>query len=287
MSEVLLNLFAHASGSDIINTMTTLTHEPIDYNTLTEAVRKPGCGAVALFLGTVRDLTGTEATAFLEYEAYAPMAEKLLAEIEAEVRTRWTVGDVAMVHRLGKLSVGEVSVAVAVSTPHRAECFDAARYAIDTLKARVPIWKKDIAPDGATAWVDASSKGGLAPSRRGACPPFELASGKIGGVAFTELTVSDWPRSVAWYRDGLGLSVVLMDEANRFALLGNLAIKHGTPNPGTTLLHIQVPNLTDALAHLAALGIHPVGELKSSDEGYTRARLIDPDGHGIVLFEMA
>jgi molybdopterin synthase catalytic subunit len=133
--------------------MTSLTHDPIDYHALTEAVRRPGCGAVALFLGTVRDLTGTEVTAFLDYEAYAPMAEKMLAEIEAEVRSRWTVGEVAMVHRLGKLGVGEISVAVAVSTPHRAECFEAARYAIDTLKARVPIWKKDIAPDGAAEWV--------------------------------------------------------------------------------------------------------------------------------------
>jgi molybdopterin synthase catalytic subunit len=133
--------------------MTHLTHDPIDYYALTEAVRRPGCGAVQLFLGTVRDLTGSEVTVYLEYEAYAPMAEKMLAEIEAEVRSRWTVGDVAMVHRLGKLGVGEISVAVAVSTPHRAECYEAGRYAIEALKARVPIWKKDIAPDGTTAWV--------------------------------------------------------------------------------------------------------------------------------------
>ena len=108
----------------------------------------------------------------------------------------------------------------------------------------------------------------------------------VSAVAFTELTVSDWPRSIAWYRDGLGFSVVLLDELNQFALLGNLALKQGTPNPGSTLIHIQVPNLTDALAHLATLGVHPVGELKTSQEGYTRARLTDPDGHGIVLFEM-
>jgi catechol 2,3-dioxygenase-like lactoylglutathione lyase family enzyme len=115
--------------------------------------------------------------------------------------------------------------------------------------------------------------------------------GVVSAVAFTELTVSDWPRSIAWYRDGLGFAVVLLDEVNQFALLGSgankLALKHGKPNPGTTLIHIQVPNLTDALAHLATLGIQPVGELKTSHEGYTRARLTDPDGHGIVLFEMA
>jgi molybdopterin synthase catalytic subunit len=81
------------------------------------------------------------------------MAEKKLAEIEAEVRTRWPVGDVALVHRLGRLAVGEVSVAVAVSCPHRAQAFDAGRYAIDTLKELVPVWKKENAPDGQSDWV--------------------------------------------------------------------------------------------------------------------------------------
>jgi molybdopterin synthase catalytic subunit len=132
--------------------MVALTHSPIDYHALTESVRRPGCGAVCLFLGTVRDLTGDEVTAFLEYEAYPPMAEKKLAEIEAEVRTRWPVGEVAMVHRLGKLGVGEISVAVAVSSPHRAEAFEAGRFAIDTLKRVVPIWKKDISPEGAESY---------------------------------------------------------------------------------------------------------------------------------------
>ena len=132
--------------------MTALTHAPIDYTALTEAVRRDGCGAVCLFLGTVRDLTGDDETAFLEYEAYPPMAEKKLAEIEAEVRIRWPVGGVALVHRLGKLAVGEVSVAVAVSAPHRAEAFEACRFAIDTLKQVVPIWKKDIRPSGVEAW---------------------------------------------------------------------------------------------------------------------------------------
>jgi molybdopterin synthase catalytic subunit len=132
--------------------MFALTHVPIDYHALTESVRRPGCGAVCLFLGTVRDLTGDDVTAFLEYEAYPPMAEKKLAEIEADVRRRWPVGDVALVHRLGKLAVGDISVAVAVSSPHRSEAFEAGRYAIDTLKEVVPIWKKDIAPSGEEVW---------------------------------------------------------------------------------------------------------------------------------------
>jgi molybdopterin synthase catalytic subunit len=136
--------------------MIRLTPEPIDYHTLTESVRTPHCGAIALFLGTVRDLTGEQVTVFLDYEAYAPMAEKKLAEIEAEIRGRWQIGEVAMVHRLGRLAVGEVSVAVAVSCPHRAEAFEACRFAIDTLKQLVPIWKKENAPDGTGDWIHQS-----------------------------------------------------------------------------------------------------------------------------------
>ena len=133
--------------------MTQLTPDPIDYPTLTEAVRSPHCGAVVLFLGTVRDLTGDAVTVHLDYDAYAPMAGKKLAEIEAEVRRRWPAGGVALVHRLGRLGVGEVSVAVAVSCPHRAQAFDACRYAIEAVKELVPIWKKETAPDGTGGWV--------------------------------------------------------------------------------------------------------------------------------------
>ena len=140
--------------------MFRLTHDAIDYHALTDAVRAPNCGAVVLFLGTVRDLTGEQVTVFLDYDAYAPMAEKKLAEIEAEVRRRWPVGDVAMAHRLGRLGVGEVSVAVAVSCPHRDQAFDAGRFAIDTLKEIVPIWKKENAPDGTGEWVHQSNKPG-------------------------------------------------------------------------------------------------------------------------------
>jgi molybdopterin synthase catalytic subunit len=141
--------------------MFRLTRDEIDYHALTEAVRSPHCGAVVLFLGTVRDLTGGHVTAFLEYEAYAPMAEKKLAEIETEVRQRWPVGEIAIVHRLGRLEVSAVSVAVAVSCPHRGDAFDACRYAIDTLKELVPIWKKENAPDGTGEWVHQSAKPGV------------------------------------------------------------------------------------------------------------------------------
>jgi molybdopterin synthase catalytic subunit len=133
--------------------MIRLTHEAIDYRALTEQVRRGDCGGVVLFLGTVRDLTDGKVTTALDYEAYPGMAEKKMTEIEQETRSRWPVGEIVMVHRLGHLEVGEVSVAVAVSCPHRAEAFEACRYAIDRLKELVPIWKKENWADGATEWV--------------------------------------------------------------------------------------------------------------------------------------
>ena len=133
--------------------MIRLTTDTIDYLALTEQVRRPGCGAVVTFLGTVRDLTGGRVTVALDYEAYPGMAEKKLAEIEADTRARWPVGEIVLVHRLGRLEVGEVSVAVAVSCPHRAQAFEACRHAIDRLKEIVPIWKKENWDDGTTEWV--------------------------------------------------------------------------------------------------------------------------------------
>jgi len=134
--------------------MVRLTHDPIDYAALTESVRRGNCGAVVLFLGTVRELTGDQVTVALDYDAYGPMAERKMAEIEAETRGRWPIGEIALVHRLGRLEVGEVSVAVAASCPHRGEAFDACRYAIDRLKELVPIWKKENWADGRTEWVE-------------------------------------------------------------------------------------------------------------------------------------
>jgi len=133
--------------------MIELTRDPIDYNAMTERVRRPNCGAVAIFLGTVRDLTGGRETIALDYEAYPQMAERKMAEIEADTRSRWAVGDIAMVHRLGHLAVGDISVAVAVSCPHRDQAFAACRHAIDRLKELVPIWKKENWADGTSEWV--------------------------------------------------------------------------------------------------------------------------------------
>ena len=133
--------------------MIRLQRETIDYLTLSEFVRRAHCGAVVTFLGTVRDLTGEQVTISLAYEAYAPMAEAKMKEIEADVRGRWPVGDLALVHRLGHLEVGEISVAVAVSCPHRVQAFEACRHAIDRLKELVPIWKQEHWSDGRTEWI--------------------------------------------------------------------------------------------------------------------------------------
>lgn len=138
--------------------MIRLTTEVIDHHALTEQVRRNDCGAVVTFLGTVRELTEGKATTALDYEAYPGMAEKKLAEIESEARRRWPVGDMVMVHRLGHLELGEISVALAVSCPHRVQAFEACRFAIDRIKEIVPIWKKENWADGSSEWVHPREK---------------------------------------------------------------------------------------------------------------------------------
>jgi molybdopterin synthase catalytic subunit len=133
--------------------MIDITESPIDHATVTERVRSHRAGAVCTFLGTVRELTGNKRTVALSYEAYREMALKKLAELEAEARTRWPVIELAMVHRVGQLELGEVSVVVAVSCPHRGDSFEACRWLIDTLKERVPIWKRESWEDGSSEWV--------------------------------------------------------------------------------------------------------------------------------------
>ena len=133
--------------------MIELVTEPIDFHALTERVRRANCGAVVTFLGTVRDLTDGRITTALEYEAHSPMAKQKLAEIESDARSRWPIGEIALVHRLGHLEVGDVSVAAVVSCPHRAQAFEACRWLIDTLKEVVPIWKREQWADGTEEWV--------------------------------------------------------------------------------------------------------------------------------------
>jgi len=133
--------------------MIRLTFDPIDFPSLTESVRRSNCGAVVLFLGTVRNWTDGHETNALEYEAYMPMAERTLSQVEAEIRERWEIGEIAIVHRLGHLEVSEVSVAVALSCPHRKDAFAAAQFAMDRIKEIAPIWKKDIPSNGHPSWV--------------------------------------------------------------------------------------------------------------------------------------
>ena len=133
--------------------MISLTHSPIDYHALTESVRSPQSGAVVLFLGTVRELTGGRRTVALDYEGYAEMAEAKLAQLEAVARSRWPIDRVAIIHRLGHLELGEISVAVAVSCPHRKQAFEAGQFLIDELKVSVPIWKQENWDDGTKEWV--------------------------------------------------------------------------------------------------------------------------------------
>jgi molybdopterin synthase catalytic subunit len=127
--------------------MILLVREPIDVAALQDVASRDG--ALCLFLGVVRGENDGRRVLRLEYEAYEDMALPLMEEIAAGARRQFGVSDVRIVHRLGRLEIGEVSVAVAAVSPHRAEAFAACRYAIDTLKARVPIWKKEFYADGA------------------------------------------------------------------------------------------------------------------------------------------
>lgn len=130
-----------------------LTREPINYSGLLERVRSNEAGGVAMFLGTVREMTGGRQTSALDYEGYPEMSRKTMEEIDIEAREKWPIIHSGIIHRLGHLELGEISVAVAVSTPHRRASFEAAAYLIDQLKIRVPIWKKENWADGTSEWV--------------------------------------------------------------------------------------------------------------------------------------
>lgn len=133
--------------------MVEITESPIDFAAVAERVRSPLAGAVCLFLGTVREVTGDRRTSSLDYEAYPEMALKTMAELEAEARKRWPIIEAILAHRVGHLELGEISVAVAVSTPHRGDSFEACRWLMDTFKEVVPIWKKENWADGTEEWV--------------------------------------------------------------------------------------------------------------------------------------
>ena len=125
---------------------------PIDELALESAVRTDADGAVIVFRGVARRHSRGRDVVHLEYEAYPEMAEKVMSQIGDEMKTRWPISRVAIVHRTGVLEIGQASVVIAVSAPHRGEAFQAAQYAIDRLKQIVPIWKKEVWSDG-SQWI--------------------------------------------------------------------------------------------------------------------------------------
>ena len=120
---------------------------------LHDVVRCAGDGAVVTFSGVVRDHSGNTRTSHLFYEAYAPMAERKMADLAAEARSRWPIGGVAMLHRVGRLEIGEISILLSVASQHRCEAFEACQFLIDRLKEEVPVWKKEVGSEG-EYWVE-------------------------------------------------------------------------------------------------------------------------------------
>lgn len=130
-----------------------ITRESLDRDALVATVTHPGAGGIVVFEGVVRDNARGKQVRYLEYDVYPEMAIKQIRAIVAEAEQRWGARHVAVAHRVGRLEIGEASVIIAVATPHRAEAFEACRYIIDTLKATVPIWKKEVATGG-EEWVE-------------------------------------------------------------------------------------------------------------------------------------
>ncbi|HEY52537.1 MAG TPA: hypothetical protein G4N94_03685, partial [Caldilineae bacterium] len=146
-------VFPQVSGGQDVKRF-WLTEDELSLDEVAALVTAPEHGAIVLFSGIVRGVTGDLETDHLEYEAYVEMAEAVLAQIGAEVQERWPqIRDVAIVHRIGRMEVGESSVIIAVAAAHRKGVFDACSYAIDRLKEIAPVWKKEVGPDG-SFWVE-------------------------------------------------------------------------------------------------------------------------------------
>ena len=138
--------------------MIYITQEPLNPEDVTDLVRRNSNGAVVTFLGTTRDASHGRRVLYLEYEAYQPMAEKTLQQIAQEIRERWEIEEMAIAHRVGRLEIGEISLVVALASPHRKEAFEASQYALDRIKAIVPIWKKEVF-EGGEAWIGSEEEG--------------------------------------------------------------------------------------------------------------------------------
>jgi molybdopterin synthase catalytic subunit len=129
-----------------------IAREPINTQSVIDKVIQREAGAITTFIGTVRELTHGKKTLYLVYEAYEPMAVKKLAQIGTEIEEHWPGSKVAITHRVGKLDITDIAVVIAVSTPHRADAYEANRYAIERIKEIVPIWKKEHWEDG-QEWI--------------------------------------------------------------------------------------------------------------------------------------
>ena len=132
--------------------MIAITTEPIDARAVEATVQHPGAGAVLTFSGVTRDNFDGRPVTGLHYDAYVEMAESRMAALRDTITERWPGARVAMIHRIGALTVGEIGVVISVSAPHRDEAYQASRFAIDELKAQVPIWKKEHYADGHADW---------------------------------------------------------------------------------------------------------------------------------------
>ncbi|ASN06533.1 molybdenum cofactor biosynthesis protein MoaE [Virgibacillus necropolis] len=129
-----------------------ITDQIIDVNECISKVTRAEAGAINTFIGTVREFTKGKRTVYLEYQAYASMAEKKLAQIGEEIASKWENTETSIAHRIGRLEISDIAVVIAVSTPHRNDAFEASRYAIERIKEIVPIWKKEHWENG-TLWI--------------------------------------------------------------------------------------------------------------------------------------
>jgi molybdopterin synthase catalytic subunit len=133
--------------------MFEVTPEVLEPQRVVEHVRRDEAGAVALFYGVVRDYNAGRRVLYLEYDAYPEMAEKVMRELADEIKSRWPVTGIAAQHRTGRLEIGETSLLVAVSSPHRREAFEACHAYVDRLKESVPVWKKEVF-EGGEEWIE-------------------------------------------------------------------------------------------------------------------------------------
>jgi molybdopterin synthase catalytic subunit len=131
----------------------TLQNEPIDIALVMNEAGSDSDGAVVSFIGRARNNSNGKPVLYLEYEAYSEMARKQLQKVIDDAAARWALGSCILVHRTGRVDVGEASIIIAASSPHRQEAFQAVQFIIDTIKAHIPIWKKEFYPDG-SSWIN-------------------------------------------------------------------------------------------------------------------------------------